>query len=189
MVGSVGIVLWLHQPSSAFLPPPAALQWISASRNPAVFEVCDLLGTLVMLQGLQSKPMESAGALQVPSVGLDQTFPALLSSIPALVWCKFYSDNTEGTTLVWLQNTEKMLLKRSFYFLWEEKITYFICWGAFLIISMFSRGSEVSGFVIWARVKPMQTLTELWGSDRHRVVLCCRSLCEAAASNVAHSVL
>lgn len=65
-----------------------------------MFEVCDLLGTLVMLQGLQSKTVESAGALQVPSVGLDQTFPALLSSIPALVWCKFYSDNTEGTTLV-----------------------------------------------------------------------------------------
>lgn len=56
---------------------------VLAGINPALLEAGGFLRSLVtvsvILKGLHSKPHESAGTFQLPSVGLDQTCPALSS--------------------------------------------------------------------------------------------------------------
>lgn len=107
-------------------------------------------------------------------------------NIPALVWCKSYSDNTEGTTLVWLQNTGKMPLKSSLISFESRK------WPIAFAEVLFSSSECAQGhqrFVICAEWRQCKLWQRFWAVVDTALSCTAWTLCEAVASKMVYSVL
>lgn len=121
----------------------------------------------------QRVPFTAPGSQQVPLSCLQRVWirPVLLScpNISTVVWYRLYSDKVEGTVLLFVQGT-KQILDIFFIIIWEEKFTYYMCWGTFLSNWICWRRLEVQD--LWAALRWSQCrLMGIWGADGHGTVV------------------